>query len=656
MTPKSTSDARWFCVALAMAMAVSALACRQRAPTRALVIELPVGVSPASLTVEPASAVLDRRVSANSVLLTVRGRQDAALVASAPGACPQTVVGERTRLEPVIEVPEHLPQIGWDRATVITVVAKCEQAKSGHIEWREAEGVLASFAPGHDGFSLAIRTEPLALDGAPSWGIVPISPRTRGAHLLEATWVGPRGEHLVREVHVSAMARASGVPSVAKGQELLIRGAGWHLVRANPKDAKPTLEPVGARPDLFRFRADVAGQFVLVDVSGSPLSIRTSTHERVPLDCGRGECHPSVAHDAQSSPMTHVLRNGLEGALGDAYDPTCAIACHAVGEPGMADDGFVDLARSFLAGPFNSGALQPHGGAWNELPRALRRLGGVGCTSCHGPAAIPEPTARFSILRSDVCATCHDAPPRYAHVASWKQSAMAQSDRDPEAATNADCQRCHTTAGFLSTLSSAPREMSSRAGVIGIACAACHAPHGAHEGSLVREAAVPAAFASVAGPSRICIACHEGDAASVWLGDTATPSPHSAIGCAACHLDGSRGHAERSRGTAHDFRAGGTCRTCHASGAPSAEDSLVARARAALDSLTHAGAITFDARSVAVTRPPHARGARARSPDDAALVRALVSVVEDRAAFVHNAHFVRSVVERAERAVRARPR
>ena len=34
------------------------------------------------------------------------------------------------------------------------------------------------------------------------------------------------------------------------------------------------------------------------------------------------------------------------------------------------------------------------------------------------PGALPE--ARWSILRADVCAYCHDAPPRYGHVEGWR--------------------------------------------------------------------------------------------------------------------------------------------------------------------------------------------------------------------------------------------
>src|SRR5207302_19246 len=107
-----------------------------------------------------------------------------------------------------------------------------------------------------------------------------------------------------------------------------------------------------------------------------------------------------------------------------------------------------------------------------SLPRALRRLAGVGCLACHGPSALPESQARWSILRSDVCAYCHDAPSRYGHVEGWRASAMARADRDPEAASRANCVGCHTTWGFLERISgsreAAARRPPEETGALGI--------------------------------------------------------------------------------------------------------------------------------------------------------------------------------------------
>jgi hypothetical protein len=44
--------------------------------------------------------------------------------------------------------------------------------------------------------------------------------------------------------------------------------------------------------------------------------------------------------------------------------------------------------------------------AWfADMPRELRRTSGVGCIACHGPAAIPEPAARYLVLRAEAATT-----------------------------------------------------------------------------------------------------------------------------------------------------------------------------------------------------------------------------------------------------------
>jgi hypothetical protein len=60
----------------------------------------------------------------------------------------------------------------------------------------------------------------------------------------------------------------------------------------------------------------------------------------------------------------------------------------------------------------------------------------------------PRRGRAWSILRADVCAVCHDAPPRYPKVAAWRASKMARADATP--GTRAEgCRDCHTTWGFL---------------------------------------------------------------------------------------------------------------------------------------------------------------------------------------------------------------
>jgi predicted CXXCH cytochrome family protein len=283
--------------------------------------------------------------------------------------------------------------------------------------------------------------------------------------------------------------------------------------------------------------------------------------------------------------MTSVLARGLDGGLGPGYDPGCAAVCHALGEPGLADGGWHDVAREL-------GISTAAPGRWAAVPRALRRLGGVGCAACHGPGAIPEASARWSILRAEVCATCHDAPPRYPLVAGWRSSRMARADAAPGARAEG-CRDCHTTAGFLAAAGVRPlgAPAPDEVGPIGIACAACHAPHGPHGARLVREG--------------VCARCHPAEAAML----VGPPAPHASVPCTGCH-DGV-GHTFAVRPQA--------CVRCHPSGAPAIDPEIA----------TRAAAIPGD----------HGAGL----PADAGQVR------EDRGAAAHNPIYARRLLEAAGR-------
>jgi hypothetical protein len=429
---------------------------------------------------------------------------------------------------------------------------------------------------------------------------------------------------------------------------------------------------------------DVPGDYRLVDGAGRALGLRAGRYDATPLDCGRSGCHVEIARAADASPMTTVLARGIvpvasvgEGSpmarFGAGY-PQCALACHATGEPGVSDGGFTHVHGELALGS----RLEPR--AWESVPAPLRRLGGVGCLACHGPGALPEAAGRWAVLRADVCATCHDAPPRYGHVAAWRTSAMARADRDPRAAREPACARCHTTWGFLAAARGADvdRRPPAEVGAVGLTCAACHAVHEpASTGRtprLLRAAPVPAVLAGAALPpgadrSLVCLGCHapepgEGapsaSAAALWAGrgglDPATgsaleaPAVHGAVagGCVGCHQSGREGLA-LERGAGHAFvatRAG--CASCHAKGLP--EEDLAARARALWEALPPsvrgggAGAAPLHARAPRLDRgTPLGRAAWNVS-----------LVLEDRAAAAHNAPYARQLLAAAEKALNGR--
>jgi len=308
------------------------------------------------------------------------------------------------------------------------------------------------------------------------------------------------------------------------------------------------------------------------------------------------------------------------------------------------------------------------------LPRDLRRLGGVGCLACHGPGAVPAATARWAILRSDVCATCHDAPPRYGHVAAWRSSAMARADADARTRA-APCARCHTTQGFLhaEAVLKDPRPAPDAAGSLGIGCAACHAVHAREKAAhLVRRVRPSALLGDRAvGASALCAACHAPEqpgapgssAAAIWAArggiEPKTGAPldaapvHGGVSCIECHR---AGPSELTRGATHAFRADrSACQRCHAErDTGAAQLALEARARELWNRISRAAEPAARAPKDAGTTPPHASSAalNVSTPLGRAAFNALL-VLEDRGAASHGLAYARALLDAAERGLAA---
>ncbi len=655
---------------------------RSPAPTAYVIVHADPasGIDLAALTWDPPrSARRPRRIDgANLVLELDPGARTLHL--RAPSACPVDVpVTEsgppaRVALVPWIDFGDERPQVGFDQAVEVRVVAGCPQASSGRIAWRQVEGPpLAGLATEDRGFVVRAHMPPLSATrpGPLPWGIVPLSPRTRGSYALEGTWEGAAGPSVRRTLRFSSAARATGVPAVGLDHRLILGGDGWHVVKRPARASAGVL----VSGELASLLPDAAGVWVLEDDAQRRLGIHVGRFDVLPLDCGRAECHAAAAAAAVDSPMTRVLMHGLEGALGPDYDATCALACHAMGEPGTRDGGFVDVARALeFALPH-----APAPGLWNATPRELRRLGGVGCAACHGPAMIPERDARWAILRSDVCATCHDMPPRYGHVEAWSRSRMALSDASPDERENALCATCHTTRGFLEALGVPKMDLERARGAppMGISCAACHAPHGAHEGLTLVRTFEPreGAGADVDPSNRICLACHSplgasaqltaaqvpfASAAALWLGTgggPATPAggaaaaPHASLrACTGCHTG-----SGAETGASHSFAANAArCSSCHTAGSgpverPDSHGHLVQeRARALWGRLVARGVVKA---ALDGGRPPHASAMQAtpRQQPLQSVVWATLLVLEDPAAGIHNAPYARAILDDAEK-------
>lgn len=652
-----------------MSALVLALGCRARESS----VWLLLTVDPAdkieldATTVTPASALIERRHEARRLAIRLE-RGPEPVVVRAPGACPLTLTPDELaaaaplerRLESLFDLGPPSRVVGFDERFVIRAVPRCPDAERVSVELTPVGGApLYELSNREDGRALAGRTRGAEALGGPAFGIVPVSAARRAATQIRARLLLADGSHVDRELELAAGTRASGLPNVAVDHSVLLRGESPKLVS---RPGGSTAELV-ARGSLFELVPDRGGAYGVTDARGRKLSLRAGLYDEVPLDCGRSECHRALSDGNRDSPMTSALAADLGGRHSLA-DPACALLCHATGEPGRRDGGFASVFAE----------LGAHGGlpeAYSSLPRALRRLSGVGCLACHGPGAIPEASARWAVLRSDVCAVCHDAPPRYGHVAALATTRMARSDHDATEREGPACARCHTTYGALGR---PDRKPPPEAGSMGIDCAACHDvhPHGEGAGpptaALLRATPIPslldASSAAVHGPGRVCLSCHAPDderpsasATAIWAGrggiDPETgealvgSAPHAteARGCVGCH---DAGPDSLSLGKGHAFRApDSTCSRCHEAAVPRAP-ALAARARALLDKLV----------------PPRARRPESGPPHALPLERPLPTgrkralhdillVLEDPAADVHNRKYATFLLDRAESALSA---
>jgi hypothetical protein len=553
---------------------------------------------------------------------------------------------------PCVERPAGAMDLGFDTPFSLRVRPACG---AGPVSWTQVAGPPVALAVTAGGLSAAGRTPALgvALGAPPPWGVIPFSPRTRGELAFVARWRAPGGGERSEEVRLAAAARSRGLPNVPVGARVHLGGAGWRLDAAPPGSA--------VREVSGGFVPDVSGGWRLADGGGRALLLRSGRYDETPLDCGRSGCHAAISAASAESPMTTTLARGLGEARRPAGYPGCAVGCHATGEPQVHDGGFWHVA-SELELEVDTARL----GGWEEVPRLLRRLGGAGCLACHGPGAVPEESARWSILRADVCATCHDAPPRYGHAEAWRRTRMARADRDPRT-REVGCARCHTTAGFLASAGAlhGDRRTPAAAGASGIGCAACHAVHAPGvkaEPGLLRAVAAPAGLGELPAAARksaACVRCHApgeeaapaSSAAAIWLGrggldprsarPIAGPAPHGMApgGCLSCHR---AGPPELARGAGHAFAATTTaCAPCH--GPRPADADLRARAARLWERLGRGRAGV----------PPHASA----PPLDRGTVEGraawnVLLVLEDPAAAVHNPQYARRLLDAAEEALR----
>jgi hypothetical protein len=656
-----------FAQAVALAVACS----RAPSPSAFVVIDAPEGGELDVAKARVLGSGVRKLVVSNGKLVVERDSRDhSALTIDVEGACPLDVDGAelapgrttRHTLVPWFSFGKPTPELGFFVRFDIVARPGCDAAATTAIEWKQTDGrLLTDLRIDENGRRLSAVLPSLEslLKRRPAWGIVPVTPSTRGEVELRATWshAGHTGSRVLR---LAAAARSRGLPNVAVNTRLYLAGDGFHVVSA-PEGSSAVVSNAG---ELMAFTPDRSGVFMLADARGKTLRLFAGRYDDTPLDCGRSDCHADIAQSSRSNPMTTILQRGLDGPFAGDY-PACALACHAVGEPGIDDGGFTAVAARLHLSPAD---MRRSG--FHDLPAPLQRLGGVGCLACHGPGTVAEPGGRDALLRVDVCATCHDASPRYGHVEAWQSSRMARSDADLRT-HDAPCARCHTTWGFLGEEA---RKPDDGALPVGISCAACHAVHPtrAAAGSVIgatctaalrretpRPALLEGALAASADKSAACLSCHAPDpsdgqpaasAAVIWAGrggvDPKTgaalvgPAPHAAIagGCIGCHRSGPEG---LGRGAEHGFAAtADACEPCHAD---KKDPQIRSRALSLWMSATKSTTDTIES-------PLHANDRRLdrATPRGRALWNVAL-VLEDPAADRHDAAYARILLDAAAR-------
>jgi len=263
-----------------------------------------------------------------------------------------------------------------------------------------------------------------------------------------------------------------------------------------------------------------------------------------------------------------LFQFGVDGAEGDHYGSSC-IRCHTLGydkSPSATNGGFDDVATA------NSWSFPTHPapGSFAAMPASLKKLTGMQCESCHGPAANhttggAPPSGSMS---SETCAFCHDKPANHDRYYLWTQSGHSNLQMAFDEATResrevavkngkysagpASCARCHAGSGFVAYLdqrncsnaASFPSSQGGAAGPLVIqnadgtctvpdatnitdtqaffqkigltkaqvqpqTCQTCHDPHTAELRLTDATGPLPSGFQfSGAGAGALCMVCH----------------------------------------------------------------------------------------------------------------------------------------------------
>ena len=464
-------------------------------------------------------------------------------------------------------------QVGFDTELRIEPELGCND----EVRWRQTSGPRLGERMRVDGSALVIRTHAIpseALRGRV--GVVALSPAQRGDYRFEA-----RVGDVRVETRVTSAPTAAGLYQVATGGDVYLEGEGAWSILDRPDDSSAEIRGT----DLARFRPDRFGTYLVRhDASGVEMNIQAGAYDEVPRDCGRVGCHQAESEGWRDTAHATTFRRGMENELGD-FEARCW-SCHATGvDPGVHNGGLHHTATGigFTMSP-------PEPGAFEALPRRIRRHGSVWCSACHGPGRIVPPQFRWQYgakFQVGVCARCHEVPSENAdaehvsdHVAQWRRAPMSRFTRElreDDPALRPECTRCHSAQGYVEHARRNATWEIDRGTVEPITCPTCHDPHSTENAYGLR---VHGEIAELdLGRGAICATCHDTEMDAPHAPQTdvlagrgsrltaGAPGPHARApeGCVSCHMaepnGEAGGHTFAVRGSAGINPA--ACAACH---------------------------------------------------------------------------------------------
>lgn len=229
-------------------------------------------------------------------------------------------------------------------------------------------------------------------------------------------------------------------------------------------------------------------------------------------------CHADKQANFDLTDHANAFKNQITGVGSDHFSSNC-ISCHTLGYDTTVEannNGFDDVALQ-IGWTFPSSLNETN---WTGMNSNLQHRSNVQCENCHGPASthmtsLGRTNAIDVSLSAGTCGQCHDSLSHHVKNYEWGQTLHSTGY---VFRFSGACMPCHSSKGFIETwdpyylaTNKVPRSTEQE----GIACAACHDPHGPGMGDKQLRAITTASLSNgvvityaQAGTGVLCMNCH----------------------------------------------------------------------------------------------------------------------------------------------------